>query len=128
MTDILTKINSYIAKNLNLRLLLIFMKHKISISELLNFEDQDYKKALKPLRKRIGSLQIAELQALFYSGIRFPDKQLREKLGEKLGLTPRTIQVWFQNRRQNSKFIEIMQDDDDIQTISILQSLRLALK
>ena len=128
MTDILTKINSYIAKNLNLRLLLIFMKHKISISELLNFEDQDYKKALKPLRKRIGSLQIAELQALFYSGIRFPDKQLREKLGEKLGLTPRTIQVWFQNRRQNSKFIEIMQDDDDIQTVSILQSLRLALK
>lgn len=103
------------------------MKHKIAISELLNFEEQDYKKALKPIRKRIGSLQITELQALFNSGIKFPDKQLREKLGEKMGLTPRTIQVWFQNRRQNSKCTETMQDDD-IQTVSILQSLRLALK
>lgn len=103
------------------------MKHKIAISELLNFEEQDYKKALKPLRKRIGSLQIAELQALFDSGIRFPNKQLREKLGGKMGLTPRTIQVWFQNRRQNSKCTETMQDDD-IQTVYILQSLRLALK
>lgn len=103
------------------------MKHKIAISELLNFDDQENKKILKPLRKRIGSLQIAELQALFDSGIRFPDKQLREQLGEKMGLTPRTIQVWFQNRRQNMKCTENIQDDD-IQTVSILQSLRLALK
>jgi 2-keto-4-pentenoate hydratase len=102
------------------------MKHKIAISELLNYEEEN-KKVLKPLRKRIGSLQIAELQALFDSGIRFPDKQLRERMGEKMGLTPRTIQVWFQNRRQNSKCTESMQDDD-IQTVSILQSLRLALK
>lgn len=104
------------------------MKQKIAISELLNFEENDYKKVLKPLRKRIGSLQLAELQALFNSGIRFPDKNLREKLGEQLGLTPRTIQVWFQNRRQNSKCTETLQDDDNIQTVSILQSLRLALK
>lgn len=103
------------------------MKHKIAISELLNFDEQENKKVLKPLRKRIGALQIAELQALFDSGIRFPDKQLRKRLGEKMGLTPRTIQVWFQNRRQNMKCRESIHDDD-IQTVSILQSLRLALK
>lgn len=103
------------------------MKHKIAISELLNVNEDEFKRKLKPLRKRIGSLQLAELQSIFDCGIRFPDKNLREKLGEKLGLTPRTIQVWFQNRRQNLKCTENLQEED-IQTVSILQSLRLSSK
>lgn len=96
---------------------------KIAIVDLLNDEPTSSTR-IKPLRKRIGGFQIIELQKIFNSGIRFPDKNLRESLGEKLGLTPRTIQVWFQNRRQNSKCSEM----DDIQTVSILQSLKLALK
>lgn len=108
--------------------IIVEMKHKIAISALLNMDDNENKKHLKPLRKRLGSFQIAELQALFDKGIRFPDKFLREKLGEKLGLTPRAVQVWFQNRRQNFKCTEIIRDEDDIQMVSILQSLRSASK
>ena len=105
---------------------------KISISHLLNSGSQNDGNqnipdcSTKPLRKRIGYHQIFELKALFDSGIRFPNKSLREKLGDKLGLTPRTIQVWFQNRRQNFKCNQEMQSD--LQMASILQSLRKALK
>ena len=102
------------------------MKRKIAIPDLLNDEKEA---KIKPLRKRIGGFQIIELQEIFNSGIRFPDKNLRESLGEKLGLTPRTIQVWFQNRRQNSKCSGLLLlQQEDIQTVSILQSLKLALK
>ena len=98
----------------------------MKITQLLN-DDQSStlsSKQLKPLRKRIGLNQLQELQALFDSGIRFPDKSFREKLGEKLGLSGRTIQIWFQNRRQNMKGIE----KEDLQTAFILQSLKLAIK
>lgn len=91
----------------------------MKITELLN---EDRAHTIKPLRKRIGLNQLHELQSLFDNGIRFPDKAFREKLGEKLGLSARTIQIWFQNRRQNMKGIE----KQDLQTASILQSLKLA--
>ena len=103
---------------------MILMGQKITISSLLNSETSG-KTSMKPLRKRIGNNQIIELQTLFNKGIRFPEKDLREKLSEKLGLTPRTIQVWFQNRRQNIKCHEIQ---NDLQMATILQSLKKALK
>lgn len=103
------------------------MKERIAVSALLNCENENLtpKSNMKPYRKRIGRLQIIELQRLFDNGIKFPDKNLREKLSEKLKLTPRTIQVWFQNRRQNIKEHNV---NNDIQMVSILQSLRTAFK
>ena len=103
------------------------MQHsRIAISDLLNKDDNcGFKSTFKPLRKRIGKEQIIQLQELFESGIQMPGKELREKLGEKLGLTSRTIQVWFQNRRQNKKNSE---SQSDLLIASILQSLKLAVK
>lgn len=100
------------------------MNEKISVSALLNQEDSSNDN-IKPFRKRIGRFQILELQRLFDSGVRFPDKELRARLSERLKLSPRTVQVWFQNRRQNHKVTEIQ---TDLQTVTILQSLRLAFK
>ena len=104
-------------------------RERLSVSALLNNEDQNCEPEkvnnMKPFRKRIGCLQLNELQELFASGVRFPDKELRARLSERLKLTPRTIQVWFQNRRQNLK---INAAQTDLQTVSILQSLRLAFK
>lgn len=101
-------------------------QRRIAIPDLLNKDDNcELKSPRKPLRKRIGRAQIICLQELFENGIKMPDKELREQLGEKLGLTPRTIQVWFQNRRQNKKNSDIQ---TDLQTASILQSLKLAVK
>lgn len=107
-------------------LLLIMKTNQIAISNLLNKDEScEHKSTMKPLRKRIGRDQIIQLQEIFENGIKMPDKDLREKLSEKLGLTTRTIQVWFQNRRQNKKSSEFQ---SDLQMASILQSLKLAVK
>ncbi|CAH7669879.1 hypothetical protein PPACK8108_LOCUS4534 [Phakopsora pachyrhizi] len=34
---------------------------------------------------------------------RFPSTELREQLARELGMTPRRVQIWFQNRRQGMK-------------------------
>merc|ERR1711894_135682 len=36
----------------------------------------------------------------------FPSKTLREEMGQKLNLDPKTIQIWFQNHRQRAKSFE----------------------
>ncbi|KAJ1969467.1 hypothetical protein H4R34_006160, partial [Dimargaris verticillata] len=33
----------------------------------------------------------------------FPSTEQREQLAKRLGMTPRTVQVWFQNQRQKAK-------------------------
>ena len=102
------------------------MRAKSSISYLLNDDSCIAEKYTKPLRKRIGEHQIKELKKIFDGGIQFPNRQLREYLGQILSLAPRTIQVWFQNRRQTFKCTNEIQND--LQMISILQSLRNAQK
>lgn len=73
------------------------------IQDLLNTSDDCVPTGVKPPRKRIGTLQASILHALFSRGIHFPDRQLRSQLAIELGLTGRTVQVWFQNRRQQLK-------------------------
>nr|GAT61057.1 predicted protein [Mycena chlorophos] len=40
------------------------------------------------------------LESLFDAGVRYPDTKLRARLGVLIDRTPRSIQIWFQNRRQ----------------------------
>ena len=54
-------------------------------------------------RKRITSEQTGALQNLFESGVHFPSREMRDRLARQLNLTSRTIQVWFQNRRQAAR-------------------------
>lgn len=51
-------------------------------------------------RKRIDPRDTAYLQRLFDRGLHFPNRGQRELLADQLNLTPRTVQVWFQNKRQ----------------------------
>lgn len=53
-------------------------------------------------RKRISAQQTSILEA-GYQRCAKPDKEYREELAEKTGLPPRTIQIWFQNRRAKAK-------------------------
>lgn len=57
----------------------------------------------KAPRKRISLEQTETLQTLFDTGVHFPSREMRERLSRQLGLTTRTIQVWFQNRRQAAR-------------------------
>jgi len=55
----------------------------------------------KTQRRRIAREQTHVLMRLFDNGLRFPNRELRERLGRQLNLTARTVQVWFQNKRQH---------------------------
>ncbi|EOB13276.1 Homeobox protein HD-10 [Nosema bombycis CQ1] len=53
-------------------------------------------------RKRTTKAQLRVLEKTYETCPR-PDSALRKKLGEQLGMTPRSVQVWFQNRRAKIK-------------------------
>ncbi|EPB82383.1 hypothetical protein HMPREF1544_10884 [Mucor circinelloides 1006PhL] len=65
------------------------------------FEDQDidYDLPLKAKRRRASSKQLDVLNKVFERTF-FPSTQLRAELGRQLGMSPRTVQIWFQNKRQ----------------------------
>jgi hypothetical protein len=54
-----------------------------------------------PKRKRASAHQKAVLMHVFKKN-RFPETSLRIKLAKELGMTPRSVQVWFQNQRQRT--------------------------
>ncbi|ORX47188.1 homeobox-domain-containing protein [Hesseltinella vesiculosa] len=62
---------------------------------------------LKAKRKRASPAQIMVLEHIF-DHTAFPSTALRQELGEKLGMNPRAVQIWFQNKRQASKRLQSM--------------------
>ncbi|KAL1915706.1 uncharacterized protein VTP21DRAFT_6465 [Calcarisporiella thermophila] len=54
---------------------------------------------LKAKRKRANAEQLKVLNQVFQTTF-FPSTELRIQLGKQLGMSPRTVQIWFQNRRQ----------------------------
>jgi hypothetical protein len=58
--------------------------------------------SVKAKRKRASPTQIMILEHVF-GHTAFPSTGLREELGEKLGMEPRAVQIWFQNKRQSTK-------------------------
>ena len=57
---------------------------------------------LKIKRRRATALQTQELQKVFEKTA-FPYTGLRENLARHLGMPPRTVQIWFQNKRQAAR-------------------------
>jgi hypothetical protein len=57
----------------------------------------------KPPRGRFSNEACQRLLALYDSGIVKPNKALREELANELDKTPRSIQIWFQNKRAKLK-------------------------
>ncbi|KAJ3012966.1 hypothetical protein HKX48_005992 [Thoreauomyces humboldtii] len=54
---------------------------------------------VKPKRKRATAAQLQSLTAVF-NRTHFPSTELRARLAADLEMTPRAVQIWFQNRRQ----------------------------
>lgn len=50
-------------------------------------------------RRRADANQLAVLNSVF-SHTFFPSTELRQRLGEQLGMSARSVQIWFQNKRQ----------------------------
>jgi len=57
---------------------------------------------LKPKRKRASPAQLHVLNQVFAETY-FPSTGMRLRLAKELGMSPRAVQIWFQNRRQNLK-------------------------
>ncbi|ORE03212.1 homeobox-domain-containing protein [Rhizopus microsporus var. microsporus] len=70
-----------------------------------SFPQQDYWEQskesgpIKAKRRRANSEQLEVLNRVFDRTF-FPSTQMRAELGRQLGMNPRTVQIWFQNRRQ----------------------------
>ncbi|KAG9006010.1 hypothetical protein FRB93_009111 [Tulasnella sp. JGI-2019a] len=56
----------------------------------------------KPKRRRADPSQLRVLNEV-YARTAFPSTEERVDLGRQLNMTPRQVQIWFQNRRQNAK-------------------------
>lgn len=54
---------------------------------------------LKAKRKRASPNQLVVLNRIF-SQTYFPSTEIRIELGKQLCMSPRTVQIWFQNKRQ----------------------------
>lgn len=57
---------------------------------------------VKAKRKRASPSQLTVLNRVFQSTF-FPSTELRIELGKQLSMSPRTVQIWFQNKRQSTK-------------------------
>ncbi|KAI8971747.1 Homeodomain-like protein, partial [Mycotypha africana] len=62
------------------------------------FEDDEPVKK----RKRATPSQLHVLNSVFVR-THFPSTELRMKIGKQLGMSPRTVQIWFQNKRQSRR-------------------------
>lgn len=62
-------------------------------------DDDESSAAIKAKRRRANAKQLEVLNRVFDRTF-FPSTQMRAELGRQLGMSPRTVQIWFQNRRQ----------------------------
>ncbi|KAF7728140.1 hypothetical protein EC973_006655 [Apophysomyces ossiformis] len=62
-------------------------------------EEEEAGPPLKAKRRRANAKQLEVLNQVFDRTF-FPSTQMRAELGRKLGMSPRTVQIWFQNKRQ----------------------------
>ncbi|ORX95151.1 homeobox, partial [Basidiobolus meristosporus CBS 931.73] len=53
-------------------------------------------------RNRLNPRQVTRLMEVFEQTAK-PKADIRHKLAEELGMHPRAVQIWFQNRRQKLK-------------------------
>ncbi|KAJ8658994.1 hypothetical protein O0I10_005376 [Lichtheimia ornata] len=65
---------------------------------------------LKAKRKRASPAQLSVLNHVF-SQTYFPSTELRIELGKQLGMSPRAVQIWFQNKRQSLRTRERQQQE-----------------
>ena len=64
------------------------------------FRPSSFHQPLKAKRKRASPSQLSVLNHVF-SQTSFPSTELRIELGKQLGMSQRTVQIWFQNKRQS---------------------------
>ncbi|KAI8891241.1 homeobox-domain-containing protein [Backusella circina FSU 941] len=70
----------------------------LDIANLLS-SPQNEEPSIKAKRKRASPNQLVVLNRIFNQTY-FPSTEIRVQLGKQLGMSPRAVQIWFQNKRQ----------------------------
>ncbi|KAI9468229.1 MAG: hypothetical protein EXX96DRAFT_109380 [Benjaminiella poitrasii] len=98
---------------------------KLKVSNLLlstSSSDMIYEEEpIKAKRKRASTSQLNVLNKVFEQTF-FPSTELRIELGKQLGMSPRTVQIWFQNKRQSIRTRERVNNTHIILTSPISPS------
>ncbi|CAO3675269.1 unnamed protein product [Rhizopus microsporus] len=79
-----------------------------SLSDIVNTNDYFYtRQSTKPSILHVSSLlSPIRTDSVLYESDEptcFPSTELRIELGKRLGMSPRTVQIWFQNKRQSTR-------------------------
>lgn len=76
----------------------------------MHSQQHHHQMPLKAKRKRASPAQLSVLNHVF-SQTYFPSTELRIELGKQLGMSPRAVQIWFQNKRQSLRTRERQQQE-----------------
>ncbi|KAI8082973.1 uncharacterized protein BX664DRAFT_339531 [Halteromyces radiatus] len=68
-------------------------------SSIMTTSSNNSQQRIKAKRRRANAKQLSILNQVFDRTF-FPSTQMRAELGRQLGMSPRTVQIWFQNKRQ----------------------------
>jgi hypothetical protein len=78
-------------------------KRRSAISELPVQEQQKKISTIQPKKRQRTSPEQLEILETVYQTEKLPGSDLRKELAVKLKMTPRRVQVWFQNKRAKEK-------------------------
>ena len=96
---------------------------KIESVETCNPEDPDWEpqceEESKKKRVNFTAEQISILETR-YEDNPFPKADLREKIGEELGLTAKKVDVWFKNRRAKARRDAVQKSVKQVKTNLLL--------
>lgn len=83
--------------------------HNIEMEECVNYEDYEEGLYHPEKKRRLTSNQIESLEKSFDTGNKLePDR--KNQLAKDLGLQPRQVAIWFQNRRARWKTKQLEKD------------------
>jgi len=80
--------------------MILLQLHGVKIPSALNSSDEDVLNKKK--RQRTSPDQLAILEQIFQTD-KMPNQQTRVHLADKLGMSSRRVQIWFQNKRAKVK-------------------------
>lgn len=83
---------------------LLSLDPKKTCKSKLEVPSEDDELQLKPKRKRANAQQLEILRQTFQK-TPFPDAEARKLLAKNLGMTARSVQIWFQNQRQIARSV-----------------------
>ncbi|KAG0249621.1 hypothetical protein BGZ95_007476, partial [Linnemannia exigua] len=76
------------------------IKNAVGQEDMVVTDDEFY--AVKAKRKRVNAKQLSVLNASFEQSF-FPSSEERMRLSKQCRMTPRTVQIWFQQKRMSVK-------------------------